>query len=82
VESATATGVPARPRSSGLDGVTLAVLTKRFEGVVRKMTNTLFRTARSGVINSARDFSCCILTADDEMLVAAESLPIHINERA
>ena len=63
---------------SVVDGVTLALLTKRFEGVVRKMTNTLFRTARSGVINSARDFSCCILTADAELLVAAESLPIHV----
>jgi len=61
-----------------VDGVTLALLTKRFEGVVRKMTNTLFRTARSGVINSARDFSCCILTADDRLLASAESLPIHV----
>jgi N-methylhydantoinase B/oxoprolinase/acetone carboxylase alpha subunit len=60
------------------DGVTLAVLTKRFEGIVRKMTNTLFRTARSGVISSARDFSCCVLTQGDELLVTAESLPIHV----
>lgn len=61
-----------------LDGAALALLANRFEAVVRKMTNTLFRTARSGVINSARDFSCCVLTADDELLAAAESLPIHI----
>ena len=27
---------------------------------------------------TARDFSCCILTADDEMLAMAESLPIHV----
>lgn len=65
-------------RLQQLDGVRLAVLTNRLQGIVRKMTNTLFRTARSGVINSAKDFSCCILTPSGELLVAAESLPIHV----
>jgi N-methylhydantoinase B len=60
------------------DVVTLAVMTNRMEGAVRKMTNTLFRTARSTVLNTARDFSCCIVTANHEMLVMAESLPIHV----
>jgi N-methylhydantoinase B/oxoprolinase/acetone carboxylase alpha subunit len=70
---------PSRTDTSiALDGVQLAVIGNRLEAVVRKMTNTLFRTARSGVINSARDFSCCILTAGSELLAAAESLPIHI----
>ena len=46
------------------------------------MTNTLLRTARSGVLNTARDFSCCILTADDELLAVAESLPIHVHRAA
>ncbi len=61
-----------------LDVVGLSVMTNRMEGVVRKMTNTLFRTARSTVLNTARDFSCCIVTADHQMLVMAESLPIHV----
>jgi N-methylhydantoinase B len=61
-----------------LDGVQMAVLTHRFQAAVRKMANTLFRTARSGVINSAKDFSCCVLTAEHELLAAAESLPIHV----
>ncbi|HET6509096.1 MAG TPA: hydantoinase B/oxoprolinase family protein [Baekduia sp.] len=61
-----------------VDGVRLAILTNRFQGIVRKMTNTLFRTARSGVISNAKDFSCCIVTAEHELLVAAESLPIHV----
>ena len=43
-----------------LDGVELAILFNRFEGIVRKMSNTLYRTGRSGVLNRARDFSCCI----------------------
>jgi N-methylhydantoinase B len=42
------------------------------------MANTLFRTGRSGVINTAHDFSCCIITPDDEFLVMADSLPIHV----
>jgi N-methylhydantoinase B len=60
------------------DVVSLAVMTNRMEGVVRKMTNTLFRTARSTVLNTARDFSCCVVTANHELLVMAESLPIHV----
>ncbi len=62
-----------------LDGLQLAVLTSRMEQVVRAMANTLARTARSGVINTARDFSCCVLTGGDAQLVAtAESLPVHV----
>ncbi|MDA5194397.1 hydantoinase B/oxoprolinase family protein [Govanella unica] len=61
-----------------LNGAELAILNSRFEGVVRKMANTLLRTGRSGVLNRAKDFSCCIVTADCELLAAAESLPIHV----
>ena len=61
-----------------LDGVQLVILNKRLEGVCRKMANTLFRTGRSGVLNTARDFSCCIVTADNQLLATAESLPIHV----
>ena len=62
----------------GRDGVALSVLSNRLEGIVRKMTNTLFRTARSGVINTARDFSCCIVTGDDRLVATAESIPVMI----
>jgi N-methylhydantoinase B len=61
-----------------IDGVRLAVLNNRLQGVARAMQNTLARTGRSGVLNTARDFSCCILTADAELLATAESLPIHV----
>ncbi|MBL8581061.1 MAG: hydantoinase B/oxoprolinase family protein [Rhizobiaceae bacterium] len=64
--------------SPRLDGVTLALLNHRFEGVARKMANTLLRTGRSGVLNIARDFSCCIVTADCDLLVTNEGLPIHV----
>jgi N-methylhydantoinase B len=62
-------------KTSPLD---LALLSNRFDGVARAMMNTLLRTARSAILNTARDFSCCILTADHEMLAMAESLPIHV----
>lgn len=61
-----------------LTGAELAVIHSRFEGVVRKMSNTLLRTGRSGVLNRAKDFSCCVVTAECELLAAAESLPIHV----
>lgn len=61
-----------------MDGASLAVLANRFDGVVRAMTNTLLRTSRSGVVNTARDFSCCVLDSSDQLLAIAESLPIHV----
>jgi N-methylhydantoinase B len=61
-----------------VDGLQLALINNRFEGVVRAMMNTLLRTSRSAILNTARDFSCCILSADHEMLAMAESLPIHV----
>ena len=64
--------------TEALDGVQLALLSNRLDGIVRKMANTLLRTGRSGVLNTARDFSCCIVTADHQLLTATESLPIHV----
>ena len=59
------------------DGVQMAMISSRMQTVARKMQNTLFRTARSGILNTAHDFSCVILTADCRLLAAAESLPNH-----
>lgn len=55
-----------------------AIIANRIDGIVREMTHTLLRAARSAVINSARDFSCSICTGDNHLLAAAEGLPIHI----
>lgn len=60
------------------DAVQTAVIANRVDGIVREMTNTLLRSARSAVINSARDFSCAITTADNRLLACAEGLPVHI----
>ena len=66
------------PAKTTGDGVRMALLASRLDTIARKMANTLFRTARSGVLNSGHDFSCVILTADCRLLTAAESLPIHV----
>ncbi len=60
------------------DPVLLSVLANAFDGIVREMTNGLLRSARSSVINTARDFSCSILTAQNELLASAEGCPVHV----
>ncbi len=69
---------PPRAKRGGLDPVTLAVLSKRFDSITTKMANTLLRTGRSGVLNLAKDFSSTIVTRDCELLTGAETLPIHV----
>jgi len=64
--------------SREFDPVKLAVLANAFDGIVREMTNGLLRSARSSVINTARDFSCAVLTADNQLLAAAEGVPVHV----
>lgn len=64
--------------SREFDPVKLSVLANAFDGIVREMTNGLLRSARSSVINMARDFSCAVLTADNQLLAAAEGVPVHV----
>jgi N-methylhydantoinase B len=61
-----------------LDQVVIAVLANRLDSIVREMTNTLFRTGRSAILNTAKDFSCSIVTADNQLLSSADGLPIHV----
>ncbi len=65
---------PAEP----LDPVLVSVLAHRLDAIVREMTNTLFRTGRSAVLNTAKDFSCSIVTGDDQLLASVEGLQIHV----
>ena len=66
----------APPRTA--DPILLAVMANRMESICREMMNTLLRSARSAVINQARDFSCSIVTAGNELLASAEGLPVHV----
>lgn len=65
------------PHAEEFNGLRLALINNRMEAIVGAMMNTLQRTARSAIMSMARDFSCGILTADDEILTVAESLPCH-----
>ncbi len=76
--TAAARATIATPPARELDPTLMAVLAHRFEAIVREMTNTLFRTGRSSIINMARDFSCSIITAEDELFAAAEGLQVHV----
>ena len=64
--------------TGALDAVQLAVITARFRGIVKQMANSIFRQGRAGVINTAHDLSCCLITRDSEFLIMADSLPIHV----
>lgn len=61
-----------------VDGFRLAIISSRLNIIVEAMMNTIFRSSRSGVLNSAHDFSCCIISADHQLVMGAESLPIHM----
>ncbi len=56
----------------------MVVLSRRFDAISRQMTNTLLRSARSIVVNTARDFSCSIADAGGRLICLAEGLPIHV----
>lgn len=63
---------------ASMDQFVMAVLANRLDSIVREMTNTLFRTGRSAILNTAKDFSCSIVTADNRLLSSVEGLPIHV----
>ena len=70
------------PMTEQLTAVQLAIFKAGMELVTRRMANTLLCTGRSGVINTARDFSCSLVTARDELLSVSEGFPIHMPMQA
>lgn len=56
----------------------MTILSKKFENITNAMTQTLLRSARSGVINSARDFSSGITLGDGRQFMINDGLPIHL----
>lgn len=67
-----------RTTETSMDPVLMAVLANRLDSIVREMTNTLLRTARSAVLAVVRDFSCSIVTGDNRLLAPGEGVPVHI----
>jgi N-methylhydantoinase B len=62
----------------GIDMFAMAVLRRKMEAAIREMVDALFRSGRSGVLNTAMDFSCCIVDADHRAVSTAVGLPIHV----
>ena len=60
------------------DPILTAVMANRLDSIVREMTSTLMRTARSALINTGRDFSCSICTGDSRLISVADGLPVHV----
>ena len=60
-----------------IDAVTLGVMANRLDGIVREMTNTMVRTARSTTM-AARDFSCSVTDFEHEMVSCPEGAPVHV----
>jgi len=61
-----------------LEPYLLAVLARRFDFITKEMANTLLRSARSGVVNTAHDFSCATVDAQCRAVSVADASPCHI----
>ncbi|MBJ7330132.1 MAG: hydantoinase B/oxoprolinase family protein [Solirubrobacteraceae bacterium] len=60
-----------------MDTVTLGVMSSRLDGIVREMTNTMVRTARSTTMAS-RDFSCSVTDANHDMVSSPDGALVHV----
>ncbi|MCJ7792340.1 MAG: hydantoinase B/oxoprolinase family protein [Dehalococcoidia bacterium] len=56
----------------------MVILARRFEAITNEMTNTVLRSARSGIVSSARDFSCSVTDAKGRIISVADGIPVHV----
>src|SRR3954465_11866442 len=68
----------ATPVSGSLDAASLQVLISRLTGVADEMGEVLRRAAFSPNIKERADCSAALFTADGELLVQAEHIPVHL----
>src|SRR3954463_15184333 len=64
--------------SSGLDPITLEVLTQALIATVREMRATVCRTASSVAIYDAKDFSCGLFAPDSQVVAQSEDIGSHV----
>lgn len=69
---------PSRVTEESVDMFTMVVLRQRIEAVIREMINALFKTGRSGVLNTAMDFSCSVTDHELRTVSTALGLPVHV----
>src|SRR3954465_8223592 len=68
----------ATPVSGSLDAASLQVLISRLTGIAEEMGAVLRRAAFSPNIKERADCSAALFTADGELLVQAEHIPVHL----
>ncbi|MGE0007575.1 MAG: hydantoinase B/oxoprolinase family protein [Parvibaculaceae bacterium] len=61
-----------------VDLFTMIVIRRRFEAIIREMINALFKSGRSGVLNTAMDFSCSLTDHRFRSISLAQGLPVHV----
>lgn len=61
----------------GIDPYDMSILSKKFEIATREMSQVLKKSARSGVITQARDFSSGFTLFDGRQFMIDEGLPVH-----
>ncbi|MDX7952559.1 hydantoinase B/oxoprolinase family protein [Lichenihabitans sp. Uapishka_5] len=60
------------------DLFTMLILRRRFEGIIREMAAVLARSGRSGILNTALDFSCSIVDRKMQSIASPVGLPVHV----
>jgi N-methylhydantoinase B len=70
--------VETQGETPAVDLFTMVVLRRRFEAIIREMVNALFKSGRSGVLNTAMDFSCSLTDARFQSVSVALGLPVHV----
>jgi len=64
--------------ASGVDPITLSVVSGMLETTQREMTVTLEKTGRSSVFNLAHDYSHALFNRRAEMIIQGQDIPIHL----
>lgn len=67
----------AGPEDGSLEPFEMTVLSKKFKEAITVMTQSLMNSARSGVINSARDFTSAFTLYDGRQFMYDKGLPVH-----
>lgn len=67
---------------SGPDGISMELIMNSLGGISEEMADALVRSSRSPNIKERRDCSCCLYTAQGEIVAQAEHIPIHLGVMA
>jgi N-methylhydantoinase B len=65
-------------KSQKIEPFLMAVLSGRFKTITKEVSNTLMRSDRSTVLNTAKNFSCSITDIQHHIVSIAEGLPIQL----